>query len=254
MSDHAETPTVYTWEQFVSAVQDLITVDAKRGGLGAYRPAILRQAVIDIQRGIDEYRINHETVYQPQDLVEEGQCSHGVKPPQSVIRDVQLIRIATDLSGKPLDTVPSPQNYWMAWPTVQGPTLAANIGGPFCFRYPTEPWPWADRQALINGRIPVNSGIAKFCVDPQGYKFYIYPRVYDGWLLSMWWDGLKLDFQDEDHTPFDEAMAGAVALFVKAHISREVDKDLPMYESYMKSYLLAKQGLYVSAREKKGMG
>lgn len=95
-----------TWGEFVGMVKDLMTVDSDRAGTEAYVRAIIRQGTINVQQSIDEYRINHETVYQPQDLVREGRASKGVKPPQSVIKDVQLIKILTNPDGTPISEIP----------------------------------------------------------------------------------------------------------------------------------------------------
>jgi hypothetical protein len=235
-------PQNYTWAQFVDAVLGMLTVDASRLGsgflevttvnglrrlqAGDYRLAMLRQGVIQLQGVMESYRLNHETLYLPStDLVTEGCASRGVKPPQSVIRDVWLAQIHTD----------------------------ATTGQQSCTRFPTRAWPWEDRFSLVNGKVPVNDGQGVFCIDPQGYTFYVYPEVFDCWMLSIHWDGLKLDFKDAEETPFDEATVGAVAEYVKAKISREVEHDTALHDSYMRTFGMAAQRIYTREREKSQM-
>ena len=43
-------------------------------------------------------------------------------------------------------------------------------------------------------------------------------------------------FDDDDLVPYDERCAKLVASYAKAHITREVDKDLTLYSSYMEDY------------------
>lgn len=137
----------YTWATFVSAVLGMLGVNKARHGISEYRSALIRQGVIQIQGLIDEFRVGHETIYHPSDLVVEGYASRGVKPPEAVLRDVWLVALHSD--------------------------------GKSCYRYPVEQVDWKDRFALINGNASLNSGKALFAIDPQGYKFYIYPEVKD---------------------------------------------------------------------------
>jgi hypothetical protein len=89
---------------------------------------------------------------------------------------------------------------------------------------------------MIRGEEPVNDGNCRIAIDPLGYTFFVYPEVTEGWVLSLTWDGLKLDFQDGEETPFTEEAAGAVAEYVKAKIAREVDRDIGLHDSYMRSF------------------
>ena len=220
------TPSNLLWGDFVTMVTQLTGLEGQRVGSGVenLRLLYIRQAVMQLQGAIDQYRVNHETVYQPQDFVTEGAASRFVKPPQSVIRNVFLYKTCTD----------------------------ARTGDAQAVRWDTDPWPWSDRFALVKGTVAVNNNRGRICIDPQGYTGYVYPEVFDCWLMSIHWDGLKLEFQDQDETPFDEATAGAVALFVKAHMKTEVQdrEGLPMFQELMKEFRLQFPILNVREREK----
>lgn len=214
----------YTWLEFKNAVITALGVDGVREGdaFKAQRDVFIRQGAKRLQDTIDEYRNGHETIYQPSDLVEEGNASRGVKPPESAIRDVWLAKICdADANGN------------------QG-----------CTRFPVDVMSWQDRFAMVNGTIPLNDNRGKFCIDPQAYTFYVYPRVFDCWLLSMFWDGLKLDFQDHELTPFTEAAASAVSYWVKRMIKLEVDNDIAKSREYHGLFREAVPLLYVNQKEK----
>lgn len=212
----------YTWSQFLAAVTALLGVDADREGVDAYRLAEIRQAVIDIQHHIPAYRNRHETVFLPADTVYEGKASKGVKPPESILRDLWLCEIQLDSNGKQT--------------------------GKFR-RYGLDPYPWDKRMELIKGNVTVNESRGKYTVDPNGYEFYVYPGIYDKFVLSMFWDGLKLEFGNDDETPFDEPMAGVVAKKVKAEMMREVEQNPALHQSYAQTWKELRGTLYVMKRE-----
>jgi hypothetical protein len=56
---------------------------------------------------------------------------------------------------------------------------------------------------------------------------------------------------DAEEVVFDEREAKAVAEYVKAHLQREVDKDLNMYQSHWKQYQKERQEIYRERREHK---
>lgn len=194
-------PQYLTWSQFYQLVIDRMGVHGVRVGIEAQRRSIIRSGVIELQDLISNYVNGHETLYLPQDFVGEGHASRATKPPQSVIRDAYLCALITaDADG---NTLPNP----------------------FAIRYPLTPADWEDRMGLVNGYGCVNDGTGYIAIDPQGYTFYVFPEVFDNWLVSMFWDGRKLDFKDDEETPFDEPMANAVALYTLATLAREIDND-----------------------------
>lgn len=207
----------YTWKEFTDAVTDMLTVDGTRLGLEAYRVAVIRQGVIDLQSYIPKYRTGQETIYRRSDVVMEGKASRGVKPPNSCIHDAYLTHIDY-------------RNNAARFP----------VRGNF---------PWGDRFALVYGKVPLNDGHGVMAVEPSGYTFYVFPFIGDDWVLSVFWDGIKRDFKDDEEVPFDEPAVGAVAEFVKAKVAREADGNLSMHDSYRASYLSTRQRLFVDAIE-----
>ncbi len=207
-------------------VQSMMLTEARRKGSGFedFRPAIIRQGVIRLQHLIEQYRVGHETVYQPQDFVLEGRASRGVKPPQSVVEDAFLYQTCRD----------------------------PNTGISKASRFVVERWAWKDRYALTQGLVASNNSKAKLCFDPQGYTFYVYPFVADEWLFGLRWNGLKLDFNDLDETPFNEATAGAVAYFAMAESVRGVQQEagLALKADYMRDFGMAAQQLFLAERDK----
>jgi hypothetical protein len=224
MTTLKQEPSNYTWSQFLGAVYGLLTVDLKRVGSSftTWKLAVIRQAVTQLQNLVEQYQVNHETIYGPQDTVLEGRASRFVKPPQSIIRNIYLAQTCQD----------------------------QNSGDSKCNRWECDQFPWSDRFALVKGMVPLNAGRGKFAIDPQGYTAYVYPAVYDCWVLSVHWDGVKIDFQDAEETPFDEACAGAVAWFLKAHIALEVERSVDIFNSYMRQYEIAKRLCFGRERDK----
>ena len=214
-----------TWTAFSDLVETLLGIDKDRVGAEAYTPAMIRQGVIELQMLVDGYKLNHETLYVPSDdLVLEGMASRGVKPPQSAIRDVWLCESWLDDDDDRTKST----------------------------RYLVERCNWQDRFSLIHGTADMSNGRGLYCVDPQGYTFYIYPGLdSDDWVVSMHWDGLKIDFADAEETQLDEACALAVAEFVKAKIAREIDHDTPTHDSYMRTSRMKMQQLWVGKRDER---
>ena len=62
--------------------------------------------------------------------------------------------------------------------------------------------------------------------------------------LYVYWTGIKQAYDDDDLVVYDDATAKAVSDYVKAHLNREVDKDIKLYDSYMKMYTKQRQELH----------
>lgn len=212
----------YTWKQFKAVVMGFLPVDANRLGAETYNESLLRQGVIHFQSLIPALKINHEAIYHPSDLTVDGRASRGTKPPQSTIKDIWLFETNPDDRSKGK-------------------------------RHPVTEIPWSRRFELINGTAGVASE-ALICVEPGGdHSFYIYPEVFDGWLVSMFWDGAKLDFKEEEQVPFTEQLALTVAEFMRAKIEREVKRDLSMANSFEGSAANSGALMFLDLKEQSGV-
>lgn len=197
---------------FRTNVRTLLTVDKDRLGISetdGFIDKMIRQALIEVQTYVPKYQIGHETVYGPDDLVVEGSASIGTMPDQAKVTSVGLSQV-----GQP------------------------------CTRQPLDAYDW-------NCRFDLTCGGCSYAVtiDPHAKKFYVSPKVTDGYQVSMFWDGMKFDFANDDEVPFDEAVEMVVADYVTAKIERRVNKDLAMHESYMKSYYQGLWKLLTRARD-----
>jgi len=223
----------YTWDEFKEAVRSFMYVDANRLGLqdttsdtGAVVPGyismMIRQGVIDLQRFIPAFRKQHETLYYPEDLVVEGLAGRGVLPPFAKVTDAYLFSFDNDS------------------------------------RYPITEFGWESRHELTNGMESLNDNNGRICIEPDAYKFYVYPVVTGNLVLSLNWDAQldsgKSDFQGAELVPFPEDAAFAVAEFVKGHIRREVERDAAAFGSYFHpsagTYTVARKNLYLTAKER----
>jgi len=72
--------------------------------------------------------------------------------------------------------------------------------------------------------------------------------------LELNWDGVKLDFADNDRTPFDEPMTLCVADYVKGQIAKHVERDTMMYSVFLGagtgSYYAQRRKLYLDAKQR----
>jgi len=210
-----------TWSELVAGVTSLLGQHRNRRGVESDTAALIRQAVIDIQNAIPGYRVRHESIYLPTDFVDHSFASIGVLPPCAVVQDMWFLKKVADT----YDEV----NRWPM--DVQ--------------------LPWQDRYMLFAGDYNVDAGHAVVAIDNGAYQFVVYPLVEADCYVSVFWDGLKLSFKDDEETPFDEPVFMAVAEFVRAYLTRDIDHDLAGYNSMFQSYLRYRSNLYVNWTERK---
>lgn len=221
----------YKWADFVAEVRNHFPTDSPRLNVGTPAPGRsksflelqIRQGVIDVQQYVEHYKVGHETVYRPSDFAQEGYASRATLPPQAEPNDGYLVKI-------------------------DGIETAS--------RWPLIPFDWKHRMALVHGVEVVNDRQARFCVDPHGYTFYVYPAVRDCWQVSINWTGIKMDFEEEEETPFDEPLVGCVAEYVKGMIARDVNKDMDTFNSIMRpvtgTYIQKRRNLFLMGQDRKG--
>jgi hypothetical protein len=231
----------YTWCEFKKEVLALMPQDANRLGMENYLPRLLREAVIDLQQFIPAYRIRHETLYYPMDFALDGAAGVGTLPPNSQLQEMWLFNLSRG------ERVPIVKAAWehrfrmvdehrhheleCDLMTLTASSVAA--------------------IELIN-RLPSarhgrhRSGVV--AVEPQGGTFYLSPILLDGWVLSVFWNGRKLDFRENEAVPFDEDASFAVAAWAKSKIAMEVDRDPQRAQGFMAEYITKRLNLYVERK------
>ena len=219
------------------AVDKLITVDATRYGVaeaGGFVDTLLvqgkneiagqapwydnqiRQVCIELQHFIEYYRHGHETTYRFGDVSDEGVASIGELPEECRPQDAYYVR-----------------------------------DGAHCDRIPIFQYDWENRFDLICGTKRISCDGHYMAIDPYGGSFVVFPKVVEGGMVSLFWDGNKLEFEDADQVPFDEAFAEACAQFLLWKIYlRPTTKDLQLAQSHEKNYQRDRLHLFRDGREK----
>ena len=253
--------TSFSWGTFQILVNEMLTIDAARSGTGTFVTEMIRQACLEIQSFVPCYRQWHETLYYSCDFALDGHASKGTKPPGAQI--IQMFHISMKQGPHCIRRIMESHPWQDRFELVHG-SLVLNTpgsadfyaGGLNSWNPPGSPGFWNEgyypaRYSLtMDGKIAQNNR-PKYCIDPEGYNFWVYPQVTGSRLVSMWWNGPKMNFQAAEYVPFDEPMALAVAEYVKAKISREINHDVESHDSYMKSYMLTRTRLYIDWKERK---
>jgi len=194
-----------TWASFVASVKDFCTVDGARHGVSLgtakYFDRQITAALLDLQSFIPQLREGHRSTFKKFDVDEDGEASTGTIPDRAVITDAYYV------------------------------TKTCH-----CIQRPFVPYPWEHRHDLFCGKPRIQGWQYFFATDPFADKFIIFPKLSDTSELWLVWNGVKGTFDDADTVKFGDEEAQAVAYYVKAHIAREVDKDLVLAGSYLTSY------------------
>lgn len=210
-----------TWTEFVAAVRAELPVDSDRMGIATGNPNFLDQqilhCVIDLQKMVPFYRVGHETVYGPDDLVMNGLASLGSLPSSDQSRPMEAFYKKT---------------------------------GTQCVSQPLIPYDWGNRYDLVCGNPRVTNCQFFMAINPQGTQFMTFPSVGTQHQISLFWEGVKTAFSSSDTVPFDDDVVEMVGLFVKARIARLVDHDLAESNSFMIEYRNKRSLIYADTRER----
>lgn len=195
----------------------MLTVDAQRLNLTDFVTAQIRYAVLNLQHHIIPYRAGHETVYGREDLTKEGKASVGTLPAEAKVREMWRVRT-----------------------------------GSTCVRQPAILYPggWDHRFDLVCGRPQIFECHSWVVLPPQGREFMVYPAIEAGYELDVFWDGVKLEYEDADSVPYDEMSVPCVADYVKAMVAKEVHKDTTLQQMYWRDFMRERRSLYVSAKDR----
>lgn len=175
---------------------------------------MIRQALVDLQRHIEEYRQGHTTVFGADEVEIHGSASIGRLPAHA---HIEQFRFRTT--------------------------------GYICNESPMDQEDWEKRQSLACCTGP----IFKFAVDPVTQTFWVNPQVTPGSEVVLYWNGRKSTWKDTDEVNFDADVSLAVAEFVTAHLMRKINNDLNAYQSHMGSYVVMRKNLYILVKQRKMM-
>ena len=86
-------------------------------------------------------------------------------------------------------------------------------------------------------------------MQPGSRTFYVYPEVDELEVLVLDWEGVKTSYLSTDDTPFDQRVVKVVSDYAKAHVVREVDKDVKLYGEYYSSYIKERASLFLDEKD-----
>lgn len=127
------------------------------------------------------------------------------------------------------------------------------LGEYYAFRKTVQSWPWQHRTALE--ATPVSKAPhlpPSISIDPQGYSFYVWPKLDATHHYEVMWSGILFDFNDGDTVTFDELAAHAVANYVRSHLLKMRD-DRMGAQLAAQAYQSQRSLLYANGRERRSM-
>jgi len=214
------------WSEFQESVRTLLTVDAQRKGAGIqnYIDSIILSGVIELQQYIPSLRsMNRDTFYydqlKPSKHIEMQGIQQGFTNGRSKITKAVVLK-------------------------PQGESVIA---------IELNRWPWEKRNSLSmeclsdcrSARFP---GKIMDC-KRHNNSFYLYPSLSEDELLVLDWEGVKTNFTENDETPYDHRVIKVISDYAKAHIVREVDKDLQLYKEYYGMYIKERSVLFLDEKD-----
>jgi len=214
------------WSEFQESVRTLLTVDAQRKGAGIqnYIDSVILSGVIELQQYIPSLRsVNRDTFYYDQMYKAKDIELSGLQ--QGFTKGRGKITKAVVLKPKGDKVISIPLNRW----------------------------PWSKRNSMSMGclsdcrssRFP--GKIMEDKTRPGG--FYVYPEISPDELLILDWEGVKTDFSNTDETIYDHRVVKVVSDYAKAHIVREVDKDIQLYNEYYGMYVKERSVLFLDEKD-----
>jgi hypothetical protein len=207
-----------TWDEFKAIVRIHLVTHNRRQGIQTYIDTLIKAGSADIQRTVEAYQQPHVETLGPVTLVEDGFASTGTMVAGKILR-TRIVVYDTALAA----VVP---DEYLALEQIS----------------------WTQYQRMRAGlRI---YGDAVIAINPHNATFAVVPQITAEMRLIIEWQGVKTDFAGSGTVPFDEAFAETVANYVLGHLTRTVDRDLAMAQSYMQSYVRGKRILLSEARYK----
>jgi hypothetical protein len=206
------------WSEFQDKVRVNLLVDADRKGRGIqkYINQLMVSAVVNLQDYIDAFKARNVNTFFASDMlpVPTGNNSSEVQftPTHATIDSV----VVSGLKGD------DDSQRWFSYVEIV---------------------PWGSRFRVIDGCPTRNSGYAGRVTFGDG-KLYLCSPLVDDQKLYIYWTGIKQSYDPDDLVIYDDSSAKAVADYIKAHLNREVDKDVGLYKSYIDMYNKQRQELH----------
>lgn len=206
------------WSEFQAKVRVNLLVDAERKGRGIqnYINQLMVSAVVNLQDYIEAFKARNVNTFLEEDMNEVTSGRNAVEaqfnPTHATIESVIVSGLRNDTDSQ----------RWFSY---------------------VEQVPWSSRFLVTNGCPARNIGYAGRVTFGDG-KLYLCSPLVDNQKLYVYWSGIKQSYDADDLVIYDDATAKAVSDYIKAHLNREVDKDVGLYKSYIEMYNKQRQELH----------
>lgn len=172
----------------------------------------LRATVIDLQHHIRAYTLGQEDTFTADDVEDEGNASVGTLSDGAQVRSARIER-----SDEP-----------QAELSIKEACRLVD---------------WADRFDLL---VQSTDCGARIAISPKGDQFMVTPRLdFPRPQLLIEWDGMKLNFEDNDATPFDEGAVQAVGYGINAALAAEWGESVGQQQLWRGKYAEERSKLYL---------
>lgn len=212
-----------TWGEFHSAVMSFLGDDAEDTNPVKIRQIdqAMRSACIRMQQVINNYRAGHETIYEVDDMTVEGYAHRAEIPDGANL--LNLWRYDAEESGSE-DSDCDPERITLSHVD------------------------WKDRMSMVTGETRDRD---IWTINPNSNRFYICPMLETGETLHLFWNGLKINFDEDDVLPWGEEAAVTVSHFINAELARQSKDKAGNYQSFRTDWQLGLALLSANEVERK---
>lgn len=229
---------------------------------------LIKEAIVDLQSHIPCYRVGTETVYDSGDVTAVGSLSRGPLPPGAELSHGFWIEEMPELTeGDTYATGDLVQSNDRTYRVYIGGTMGdvedglvevdgslETLGGlqftfyygEGCLRSELVPMRWQDRFSL--NYIPDNcqnkTAPARILIDREAFSFWLWPQLDSDHTISLFWNGIKVDFSDGDLVPFDESAQQAVKEYVLSRFYLQSEENKSQAETHAAAYASLRSRMY----------
>lgn len=204
-----------TWVDFNTETRLYLTIHNRRQGIQSLIDTLIKSAAIDLQTTVESLQVFHKDTLSSNDVTEDGFATYGDLP-AGQIRAARLVSYDPDTTDinedKYLFLEQVSHKNWLEW--------ASGFA--------------EDGKGLI-------------FIDAARRQFAFTPQLGTDAKLILEWEGVKMEFDDADETPFDARCALAASNYVLAHLTRTIDNDPAGAVAYEKGYARTKRTIYSDA-------